>query len=583
MDAMKAIRGTQRWRIPLNWARFLVALVVGLTGVASMVSEFAPRFNMLDSFLDTWPLDFVTESEVRSLAVVTGFLLIMLSRGLMRGKRQAWELTLGVLALSAFFHAARGGWVLASWGTVLAVVLWGALRPLFRARSDPPSVLRGYAALIIGLVLVFTYTLGGFIALRTQFMPVVRLETAVRSALHTIAWMHVARQIPRTPQARWFVDAIPWLSFSALLFGVAQVLRPVATAFLPDPQEREAVKILVRQWGTNSISYFALGAEKSYYFDRTHQAVLAYRLAGNVAVVAGDPIGPREVLPDLVREFSTFCHQQDWHVVYWQVAQDLLPLYATYGLQAMKIGEDAVIDPLTFTLRGRVMQNVRASVNHAEKSGLDIRFFHGTVDEPEVARQMEALSAAWLAEKGGVEMGFSMGRFGDQPERDTVFAVAVDTEHRVHAFTSFVPIYGRTGWALDLMRRDTGAAGGTMELLLVRAIEHFARLGTQVVSLGLAPLANTTGEHTTNVTQVCSYLTSRFGGLASARSLYDFKRKFQPRWESRYLVYPNTLALPRVGLALVAAHLSRHWLPWVRATERRRAYAAQARSMPRVA
>src|SRR5579884_48443 len=32
------------------------------------------------------------------------------------------------------------------------------------------------------------------------------------------------------------------------------------------------------------------------------------------------------------------------------------------------------------------------------------------------------------------------------------------------------------------------------------------------------------------------------------------KEKFQPTWESRYLIFSNTLTLPKVGLALYHAH-----------------------------
>lgn len=579
MDVTVAPGQSARHHMPLSWTRFLVGLIVGLTGFVDMLTVFAPRLR-LDLLLDVWPLDFEIESEVRSLAVVVGFLLIMLSRGLVRGKRKAWELTLLLLVISACFHVIRGGWVLATWVTLLDVALFSALRPAFRARSDPPSVLRGYAALGAGLLLVLTYTIGGFILLRSQFAPVVELRAVARTAVHTLTWMDVARHIPETPQALWFVEAVRWLSFSALVFGMTQILRPVATALLPAPHERERVKELIQAFGSSTIAYVALSSEKSYFFHSSGQAVLAYRLAGNVAVVAGDPIGPRTLLGDTLNEFAAFCRQQDWHIVYWQVTQDLLPLYTARGLQSMKIGEDAVVDLPAFTLKGGSMEHLRSMTRRAEKAGLEIRFFENKVDDPELARQMEAIAAAWLADKGGVEMGFSMGRFGERIDLETVFAVAVDTAGRVHAFTSYVPIYGRNGWALDLMRRDAESANGAMELMLVRAIERFAAQGDQVLSLGLAPLANTTGEPSTGITQLCYFFTSRFGGLAKAESLYNFKRKFHPHWESRYLVYPNTVALPRVGLALVAAHLSRQWLPWARLASRQKAVAAQEQPVP---
>jgi phosphatidylglycerol lysyltransferase len=559
-----------RRRQSVGVIRWLVGVAVGITGLANMASIFLPHLR-LDLLLDSWPLDLEMETSLRSLTVVVGFLLIMLSRGLIRGKRTAWELTVVLLVLGIITHALHGGWVLATWTAMLACVLVLSARAHFQARSDPPSVRRGYAALLGGLALVFLYTAGGILWLRSQFEPVVRLRGLLRATLHAMAWTDHLRGIPDTPQVQFFLNAVPWLSICALAYGVFQLLRPVAKSLLPAPHEREIVKQLIAQWGTSTISYIALSKEKSYFFHSSGQAGLAYRLVGNVAVVAGDPIGPEVLLADVLAEFSTYCRRQDWHMVFWQVAHSRLPLYTARGLQTMKIGEDAVVDLPSFTLAGGPMQHLRSMCRRAEKAGVAVRFFEGQVDDPELARQMEAIHAAWLAERGGVEMGFSMGRFGERLDLETVYAVAVDATSRVHAFVNFVPIYGRHGWALDLMRRDAQAKLGVMELLLANSIERFKARGDQMLSLGLAPLSNTTNEPASNVEQLCHFFSSRFGGLARAESLYNFKKKFHPRWEPRYLIYPNTVTLPRVGLALVVVHLSLRWFPWLRQGVRRQA------------
>src|SRR5260370_42150847 len=102
---------------------------------------------------------------------------------------------------------------------------------------------------------------------------------------------------------------------------------------------------------------------------------------------------------------------------------------------------------------------------------------------------MEQTSRSWLGRKGGAEMGFSMGRFDPYCDDEQVYALAVDKTNRVHAFVTFVPIYGRNGWGLDLMRRADQAAPGTMERLLASSIEHLGMVGTAIVSLGLAPMS----------------------------------------------------------------------------------------------
>src|SRR5258706_4085395 len=151
-------------------------------------------------------------------------------------------------------------------------------------------------------------------------------------------------------------------------------------------------------------------------------------------------------------------------------------------------------------------------------------------------------------------MGFSMGHFDACGDEEQVSALAVDDANQVHAFVTFVPIYGRNGWGLDLMRWAKWAAPGTMELLLARSIESLKREGADIVSLGLAPQSNVNDTDPTFLGTSIDFLTHRFGNPGKNRSLFTFKKKFQPCWENRYLVYSNSLTLPKVGWSLYHAH-----------------------------
>jgi phosphatidylglycerol lysyltransferase len=168
--------------------------------------------------------------------------------------------------------------------------------------------------------------------------------------------------------------------------------------------------------------------------------------------------------------------------------------------------------------------------------------------------QMEKISHRWLAQKGGLEMGFSLGQFDSVGDPEQITALAIDDNNRVHAFVTFIPIYGRKGWGLDLMRRAERCAPGTMELLLARSIEYLKNCGAEMVSLGLAPMSNATNENPSLLDSSIDLLTHRFGDLSNSQSLFNFKKKFQPTWESRYLVFSHTLTLPKIGWALYKAH-----------------------------
>lgn len=529
--------------------RLAVGLATGLVGIADMLSAIVPKFNW-DILLGVWPI--VAYHNAQKLTVVVGFFLVMLSYGLVRGKYQAWKIAFVLLILSFFLHILRGGSVLATVTALGLTVILLLLFGYFQARSDPPSVRRGYVVLVLGLGIVVLYTIGGFIALYSEFdVQIDRFGIeGVILRLLTHAHLHLS---PGT-QALLFQHALQALCISAILYGMISILRPVTKLVLPNEEERHVVALNTRVYGNNSISYFALSEEKSYFFSSSRKVVIAYVLKGTVAVVAGDPIGPENELAGALQEFKAFCSQQDWTMVFWQVRNDLVDLYHSFGMHLLKIGEDAVINTQSFTLKGGAMANVRSSARRAEKEGLQVVFYQGQVQDVEQLAQIERISQKWLAQKGGAEMGFSMGQFNSKGDPEQITALAVDQQNLVHAFVTFVPIYGRKGWGLDLMRRAERCVPGTMELLLSRSIEFLKSCGAEMVSLGLAPLSNANNENASLLDNGIDALTHRFGNLKESQSLFHFKKKFQPTWESRYLVFSHTLTLPKVGWALYQAH-----------------------------
>ncbi len=502
------------------------------------------------TLLGAWPVDM--HHGLYKLTVVIGFFLLMLSRGLARGKRGAWRVAIILLLMSALLHVLSGGQVLPTAGTGMLIVLLVVCSRCFQARSDPPSVRRGSVALFVGLGVVFLYTLYGLFTLYDQFDAPID-SIGIGAFLNRI-FAHTHLYLTPGTQAFVFGRAVPLLCLSVVIYGIMMVLRPVAAAIFPTEQQQKMVAALTRYYGKNSISYFALEIGKAYFFTASGKSVISYVLEGNVAVVAGDPIGPEEEMLAAIQEFMAYCQEQDWTVVFWQVRDVTLDLYRVAGLHMLKIGEDAIVNTHTFTLAGKAMANVRASAKRAEKDGLRVVFWRGQVRDVDLLAQMEQISRSWLARKGGSEMGFSMGRFDPYCDSEQIYALAVDPENRVHAFVTFIPIYGRNGWGLDLMRRAEYAAPGTMERLLASSIEHLGKDGADVVSLGLAPLSDVNCAHHTFIGNSIDFLTQHFGNPGKNRSLFNFKKKFQPHWESRYLIYSRTLSLPRVGWALYRAH-----------------------------
>jgi len=513
---------------PQSLVRAIIAVIAAALGLADLVSALFPRLSW-QPVLEAWPL--AIHSHTSALTLVIDLFLVMLSYGLLHGKRQAWRIVLALVLASLLLHLLRRSSLLPAFASLGLVVLLLVFSSSFQVRSNPPSIRRGYLAVALGLGLMALYTFGGLLTLSAH-LPV-----------------------PTGTRALLFERALPLFCLCAVLYGMGTVLRPVASALLPNTRQRQAVAELVSRFGSNSISYFALGEEKSPFFSSSGRAIISYVLKGNVALVAGDPIGPEEELPAATEQFLAVCRQQDWIPAFWQVREEFAELYRSCGLHLLKIGEDAVIHTDGFTLKGKAMANVRSSARRAEKEGVRVVLYRGRIEHAEQLFQMQFISWSWLANKGGSEMGFSMGHFDMREEDDRqVSALAVDGTNRVHAFVTFIPIYGRRGWGLDLMRRAENAAPGCMELLLSCSIDYLKSTGAEMVSLGLAPMSDVNHEDQTALDSIIDFLTQRYGYLNQSQSLFKFKQKFQPSWESRYLVYPHSSHLPKIGWALYAAH-----------------------------
>ena len=77
--------------------------------------------------------------------------------------------------------------------------------------------------------------------------------------------------------------------------------------------------------------------------------------------------------------------------------------------------------------------------------------------------------------------------------------------------------------------------------------------------MGLSPLAGLGEDPEHGVTERLLGLVYEHGNaLYGFRGLHDYKEKFHPEWEPRYLVYPDAAALPAVFAAVARVNSGEH-------------------------
>jgi lysylphosphatidylglycerol synthetase-like protein (DUF2156 family) len=93
--------------------------------------------------------------------------------------------------------------------------------------------------------------------------------------------------------------------------------------------------------------------DKALLFDGDRRGFLMYGVQGRTWVALGDPVGPPDCIPRLIRIFLERCRNFGGTPVFYRVQKENLHHYADFGLAVVKLGEEARVDLTAFTLAGR--------------------------------------------------------------------------------------------------------------------------------------------------------------------------------------------------------------------------------------
>jgi lysyl-tRNA synthetase, class II len=497
--------------------------VIGV--VSALTPEFANRSDVVQGVL---PPGVPTAARVVALAF--GIALIWLSRSLARCRRRAWQLAVAVVIASAAAHLAKGLDV--EEAAISCLLLVALLR--FRRRFDVP----GDPATVRPLL-----TIG--------------LAGAAAAAVTVGVELRVA-EVPDELVHVFFAVAL-LVGFYALWLW----LRPLSQAVAQTVGERRLARELVTAHGRDSLAFFALRRDKCYFFSSTRRAFLAYRVISGAALVSGDPVGDEQEFDALLAEFRRVVHARGWRLAILGASRESLVRYERLGLRAIKLGNEAVLDPGEFSLEGRAIRKVRQSVSRLTKAGYRFRVVSGeTVDEA-LHAELDAVSAAWR--RGQAERGFSMA-IDDLYAPGTTLAVAEDPAGHVGGFLHLAP--AGKGWSLSTMRRRPGTPNGLMEFLVVETLAWARERQATELSLNFCVLADFVAPGTG---ASLPHRAARRALLAAdsvfqLERLHSFSRKFHPAWRPRYVCVERLGDLPLVGLAYLRVEQLVPAAPWRKRT-----------------
>jgi lysyl-tRNA synthetase, class II len=335
----------------------------------------------------------------------------------------------------------------------------------------------------------------------------------------------------------------------ALLVAAHALLRPLALRREPaDEDTRHAARELVREHGHDTLAFFKLRRDLRYLFAPDGRAFAGYALEGRVLLVAGDPVGPPDTLPGLVREVCAFAELHGLRVGVVGASGELAHLWRDAGLRSLYIGDEAIVETRRFTLEGRAVRKVRQAVARVERAGYRAEATAVRDADTRTMAALERISEQWR--RGVPERGFAMtmDSLHGEPD-DGLVVLARDGTGEVRAFLHVVPTYGRAAMSLSDMRRDHATPNGLTEFLVVKAIESLRERGVDELSLNFAAFARFVHCPRGRCERLAGRVATAANPFFQIESLYRFNAKFDPYWQARYLMYEGALGLPRVGLA----------------------------------
>ncbi|WP_225822671.1 phosphatidylglycerol lysyltransferase domain-containing protein [Streptomyces naphthomycinicus] len=496
--------------------------------------------------------------------VFTAFLAITMRRR----KRAAWILNLVVsglfLALFAFAMAFpeirryAQNWVsLALTAAFVAALLAG--RREFYAKGDRSNP-RLAATVAVGGGLAASLLAGLLVTVTNQAPDAARSTFRERWHYGTLRLVSVAAEESHFPG----IDPPNWANVAINVLSTALVLAVLYAAFrsrravdpLTEDDGKRLRALLERHGERDSLGYFALRREKSVRWSPTGKAAVAYRVVGGVSLASGDPLGDPEAWPGAIAPWLAEARAHGWIPAVMGASEEAGTVYARHGLDALELGDEAIVEVAEFTLEGRAMRTVRQAYNRVKRAGYEVRVRrHEDVPAQEMAYLVERADD-WR--DGATERGFSMalGRLGDPEDGRCVMLECTDAGGRLRALLSFVP-WGPHGLSLDLMRRDRDSDNGLMEFMVIELLRRAGEIGITQVSLNFAMFRSVFERGARlgagPVLRLWRSLLSFFSRWWQIESLYRANAKYRPIWEPRFLLFEKSADLPRIGLASARA------------------------------
>ena len=558
LTAVNKKRRSAFWWVPVaaGWS-------VGVIATLSLIASVSPLIRLIIKIPREFVNDYLFNFPDTSFA--WAFVLALLAAALAARKRIAWWILI-------LYMVAAIGWnvldvltgdetVMVDVGEIIGAAFHVAcIGVLLLARSEFWAKVRRGALFKAAATLVVAMATGTLIGwgLLELFPGSLARSDRLLYALNRVSAFAGADADSFTGHPHVFVNALLGLFGAVALMVAAIVLFQSQRADNALTGEDEsAIRGLLELYGKNdSLGYFGTRRDKSVVFAPNGRAAITYRVEVGVCLASGDPIGDPRAWPAAIHAWLALCQSYGWAPGVMGASATAAQAFREAGLNALELGDEAILHPDRFKLSGPEMKPVRQAVTRARRADLTVRIRrHRELPADEMAQVIKNADA-WRDTE--TERGFSMalGRLGDPADGDCLLVEAVHGDGEVVAMLSLVP-WGANGASLDLMRRSPQSPNGTNELMVSELCLQAEDIGVTRISLNFAMFRSAFEEGAQlgagPVARLWRGLLVFFSRWWQLETLYRSNMKYLPEWVPRFACYDDARLIPRVGVASVIA------------------------------
>ena len=525
--------------------RIFPAILIFFLGIVNIISVLTPalpdRLRLLRGYL---MVDFVSFSN--SFVFIAGLLLLVTAAFMLRGLRTAWWFAIGFSLISIFGHITKG--IDYEEATIALLVLGSliATRKEYHIKTNPRLGTVGLQTALLSMGAVVVYGVVGFYFLdKKHFQIDFNIFQSFGYTIQNFFLIGSQDLIPRDGFARDFIYLIKISGFLSISFLVYSLVRPYVYKVTPTDEEMARARSLTQQFGSSALDFFKTYYDKFIFAPADINAYISYRVSRNFAVVLENPVAEnREEMKKCIVAFSKYSYDNGLKDIYYRVPRENLPVFNELSRKSLFLGQEGVVDLNTFSLEGGEKKSIRNALNKIKEQG-----YKTQVNRPPLRdgliQKLRAVSDEWLKLTDREEIVFSQGVFSEKEIKEQTVITVENSEEKIIAFLNIIPDYVPNEGTYDLLRKTADAPNGIMDYILVEMFKYFKDNGIRFVNLGFAPMSGLDDPHNFPEKSM-KFAYEKIRSFSQFKGQRDYKDKFNPKWNDKFLIYANDYDLLQV-------------------------------------